>query len=286
LLFDRAAHLRKDRELLHRMLSDPGALVLPVWRDQSFVTPGGALPQLTGAGELLDCADEIVWLGMRGPVPCFALDLSSTAEPLALPALAGAGQFTDLRMLLTLLPAEELRLLAYARGMLHWHRYQRFCSKCGRLTHPKEGGHVRECEGCEHKYFPRTDPAVMILITDGSRCLLARQPAFPRGMYSSLAGFVETGETLEEAVVREAREEVGLDVEPGAYLGSQGWPFPASLMLGFHAIARSRELRIDRDELEEARWFTRDELRSPDGFFIPPPFSLANRLIGDFLDSE
>jgi NAD+ diphosphatase len=123
----------------------------------------------------------------------------------------------------------------------------------------------------------------MILITRGAECLLARQPAFPPGMYSTLAGFVEPGESLEETVVREAREEAGLEVEPLGYLGSQAWPFPASLMVGFRARSESRELTVDYEELEDARWVSREELRAPQGFFIPPPFSLANRLISAFL---
>lgn len=284
--FDRATHERRDRESLHRMLSTPSSLAVPVWRNQNLIAPGpcAALPELGNAQELMDRADEIVWLGKYGAVGCFAFDISSSDEPLSFPGLMHAGQFADLRGVLGIIPEQDAELLAYARAILHWHRRQRFCGKCGRITHPKEGGHVRQCEGCEEKYFPRTDPAVMILICTDSHCLLARQRAFPQGMYSTLAGFVEPGESLEEAVIRETREEVGIDVELEAYRGSQPWPFPASLMLGFRVRARSSELTIDHEEIEDARWFTREELRAANGFFVPPDFSLARRLIQEFVE--
>lgn len=282
---DRAANLRKDRERLNQMLSAPNALLFPVWREQNFVClePRAFVPPLLNSEALLDAADELVWLGLRGDHPCFALDLSATAEPLRLGDLGSQGAFADLRLTAHLLHEADISVLGYARAMLHWHRQHRFCGRCGQRTEPKEGGHLRECPSCEHRHFPRTDPAVLILITDGERCVLANQPAFPPGMYSTLAGFVEPGETLEQAVEREALEEVGLRVKCTGYRGSQPWPFPASLMLGFQARAESNVLELDSDEISDARWFTRDELQKPQGFFTPPPFSLAHRLIAEFL---
>jgi NAD+ diphosphatase len=142
---------------------------------------------------------------------------------------------------------------------------------------------VRACTSCGEKVFPRTDPAIMSLVTRGDRLLLARQPSWPKGMFSVLAGFVEPGETLEQAVARETAEEVGVSVSEIHYLRSQPWPFPCSLMIGFRAEAESDRFRVDGEEIEEARWLTREELRNPEGFFIPPPFSLAHQLIGWFL---
>jgi len=157
--------------------------------------------------------------------------------------------------------------------------------RTGEPTLPLEGGFARAVDADpKRKVFPRTDPAVMVLVTDGAdRCLLARQHGWPPGMYSALAGFVEPGETLEECVVRETGEEVGLSVRDLRYCRSQAWPFPASLMIGFRAVATPRPLTLDPTEIEDARWVRRDELRNPDGFFIPPRISLAHRLIQDFL---
>ncbi|HMJ10483.1 MAG TPA: NAD(+) diphosphatase [Polyangiaceae bacterium] len=285
---DRAAKHRKDRDSLNRMLADPHSLLFPVWRDQNFVCldPEVLVPELANESPLLDAADEIAWLGMRGDTPCFAVDLSSVADPHAFETLRGLGTFADLRMTAHLLAETDVAVLAYARAMLHWHRQQRYCGRCGQATEPKEGGHLRECSGCRHKHFPRTDPAVLVLISDGARCVLAHQPNFPQGMYSTLAGFVEPGESLEQAVEREVFEEVGLTVQCGKYRGSQPWPFPQSLMLGFRAQALTHTLCIDTEEISDARWFTRDELQNPRGFFTPPPFSLAHRLIAEFLAED
>jgi len=239
------------------------------------------LPTVGEAGHLLAAAEETVFLGMDDEGAAHLLvDLPREDEPNGL-----EGTFQDLRLVGVDLPPDDFALLAYARGMAHWHRAARFDPRTGEPTLPLEGGFARAVDADpKRKVFPRTDPAVMVLVTDGAdRCLLARQHGWPPGMYSALAGFVEPGETLEECVVRETGEEVGLSVRDLRYCRSQAWPFPASLMIGFRAVATPRPLTLDPTEIEDARWVRRDELRNPDGFFIPPRISLAHRLIQDFL---
>jgi NAD+ diphosphatase len=289
LTLDRAAHLRPELNDLRGRFNRPGSVLVPVWRNKNLIAPGRparpALLAAAQAGQLLETAGAMVWLGLLGDADCFALDLHPSEQTLEDPALDSAGEFNDLRMVGSLLKRQDAELLAYARGMLCWHRHHRFCPSCGSKTHRREGGHLRVCAGCNEKLFPRTDPAVMALVTHGQRCLLARQPTFPEGMYSVLAGFVEPGESLEDAVRREVAEEVGLSITDIRYVRSQPWPFPSSLMLGFAADAEHDEIRLgQQEELEDARWFTREQIRSPSAFFIPPPFSLANQLISKFLD--
>jgi NAD+ diphosphatase len=284
-LIDRASHLRKNTERLMKALDAPSTLLVPVWRDKSLVdaAPRAALPTVAEASTLIDRSSELVWLGLLGGVDCFALELSELEAPLADTRFETGAEFVDLRAVGSLLALPEAGLLAYARGMLRWHRHHRYCGLCGGRTRAREGGHLRECEADGEKHFPRTDPAVMVLVEQGDRCVLGRQPGWPAGMYSVVAGFVEPGESLEEAALREVREEVGLEVEEIRYFRSQPWPFPASLMVGFRARSSGQELCVDREELEEARWFSRQELEHPQGFFYPPPFSLAHHLITAFL---
>ncbi|HEX7670170.1 MAG TPA: NAD(+) diphosphatase, partial [Polyangiaceae bacterium] len=166
---------------------------------------------------------------------------------------------------------------------LYWHQRHRFCGSCGAETKLKDGGHVRECTAEDLKHFPRTDPAVMVLVSRGDRCVLARQPWWPHGMQSVVAGFVEPGESVEDAALREVKEELGLEATGLRYFRSQPWPFPASLMVGFFAEATSDDIVIDREELEAARWYSRAELLKPEGFFYAPGYSLAHYMIREFL---
>ncbi len=284
---DRASELRRDTDRLMTALDAPETVLVPVFAGQHLVrmqpAPRAVLPTARDASVLVDHAGEIVWLGRLAGRDCFALDLSGR-EPSEAPALAGSGDLVDLRFAGGLLPAEETELLAYARGMLHWHARHRFCGSCGAPTNPREGGHVRECSLCNAKHFPRTDPAIMALVVRGDRCVLARQPGFPSGVYAAVAGFVEPGESIEDAARREVKEELGLEVENLRYFRSQPWPFPSSLMLGFFGEATSDELSVDRTELEDARWFSRAELENPAGFSYPPAYSLAHYMIREFLE--
>ncbi len=263
---------------LGSVCSDPSTRLVPIWRGRCLVTgrPARALtPTVAEAPGLLDLADDVVFLGLDGDVAVLMLDLPPAAEP---PPIEG-GSFLDLLVVGSQLSPSEGALLAYARGMAHWHRSHRHDPETGLPTHLVEGGFARQAaDGTRH--FPRTDPAVMMLVVDAdARCLLARGPRSPRGMLSALAGFVEPGETLEECVARETHEEVGLEVSNPRYFGSQPWPFPRSLMIGFVVDAVTTELTLDETEIETARWLTRAEVLEPRGFFIPPAFSLAHHLI-------
>lgn len=296
---DRADRLREDEGRLTRLLGDPATRFVPVWGSRSFVESpsvgtenGPAAVWLGGpaAVELAARAGEHVFLGLDVSAAYVALDLSSMEDPDREPALGDRGQFRDLREVGALLPQRDGSILAYARGLVHWHRRHRFCGRCGALTQSRRGGHVRVCMdaacGCEH--FPRTDPAVIMLVHDGARCVLGRKDGWPPGLHSTLAGFVEPGESLEESVVREVREEVGLDVPIDGldYHSSQPWPFPASLMLGFHARVRHAPLSVNPKELEAAQWIDREFLlgaREDDGFRLPRKDSIARRLIEDWL---
>ena len=291
---DRAGVLRSQLPKLESFLDDPQSLIVPVWRDNPLLLRHGEgsaarvtleILELSGARALLDERFELVFLGVLEERGVFAVDLSSLGDPMTLPALRGAAEFADLRMAGMLMPEGDAALAGYARGLLSWHRRNGFCPACGSATAARRGGHVRVCtnESCKLEHFPRTDPAVIVLVQDGDRCLIGRQRGWPAGLYSTLAGFVEPGETLEMAVEREIEEESGVRVTDVKYFASQPWPFPQSLMLGFTATAATTELRMDTEELEDLRWVTRDELRKPEGFWVPTSYSLASKLLRHFL---
>jgi NAD+ diphosphatase len=293
---DRSHRMRREEAALALARSHPEARVVPVWRSKSLVVSGevtaAALPALLELAELAahpDAASSLVLLGQREGVPYFACDVSFVEEPAELPALRReGGEFVDLRQVGAVLPAEEGALLAYARAMMSWHRRSRFCGSCGAPTESRQGGHVRACTACGAEEFPRSDPAVIMLVHDGAeRCLLARQASWPSRVYSTLAGFVEPGESLEAAVAREVHEETGVRVVEATYHSSQPWPFPSSIMLGFFARAEPGELAIDPEEIEEARWFARAELRQAverREVKLPAPLSIARRLVEDWLE--
>ncbi|GGC79880.1 NAD(+) diphosphatase [Chelatococcus reniformis] len=190
------------------------------------------------------------------------------------------------------LPPDELGPLGEAKALGYWHQRHRFCSNCGAPSRPVSGGWRRDCDACKAQHFPRTDPVVIMLAVRGDECLLGRQPQFPRGMYSCLAGFVEPGETLEDAVRREIMEEAGVPLGAVRYLASQPWPFPASLMIGCVGEALSSEIVIDRTELDDARWFSREEARlmlagrHPGRLYAPPPMAIAHHVLAAFVRGE
>jgi len=265
---DRASARRKDNAWIAERLAGDDTLVVPVWRDLNLVAGSEAvMPIGAPAAAIVAAAGEIVFLGLKEDRAVFAADLSGFEET-DLGEMAPAGTYVDLRQVGQVMDAEQAALLAYARGITHWHRHHGFCGRCGQPTESREGGHLRRCRdrGCGGETFPRTDPAVIMLVVspptdDGPpRCLMGRHLRLPRGVYSTLAGFVEPGESLEDAVAREVREETGIIVRGIAYQGSQPWPFPRSMMLGFRAQAETTEITIDRDELDDARWFTAEEV--------------------------
>jgi NAD+ diphosphatase len=312
--FERAGLRRREPDWIRARVLDAGSVFVPVWRSQNLVieieggAPRAAVLNLEGVaaalGELAEAEiderlahGQFVFLGLIDERAHFAFDISAHEEPLAAlrsPALAAAGiveaglRFADLRQLAGRLDRHEGALLALARAMVFWHSRHRFCGLCGSPTRSEEAGHLRRCTGpgCAAMHFPRTDPAVIMLVTDGERALLGRNRNFVGGMYSTLAGFVEPGESLEDAVAREVREETAVEVGAVHYHSSQPWPFPANIMLGFYAEAVSTAITVDYGELADARWFERDWLRAhvdDDNFRLPRRDSIARRLIEDWL---
>jgi len=286
---DRAAHLRSDAGWIAGRLADPATRIVPVWRSRNLVDMNGApAPHLLPPDPALMAeAQAGALLGLVDGIAHFAIDLSHREEAEA----AKIGRFEDLRSVGPLLSHGDGALMAYARGMMHWHLAHRFCGRCGHATDSRDAGHVRHCGNadCAAPVFPRTDPAVIMLIHHGDNVLLGRQKVWPPGMHSVLAGFVEPGESLEDAVAREVFEEAGIEIDDIAYHSSQPWPFPASIMLGFYGRATSADLAIDTDELETGRWYHRDELlNSPEdeSFRLPRRDSISYRLIRDWLDGR
>lgn len=284
--FDRACEKREDLTFLENRLGDPETLFLPLTHGNVFLRNEElALLRREQADALIEQSAEIVWLGLYRGTACFGLDVTPVPDAQRTAGLQGSTP-TELRSLLARLPADQVELSLCARAVLLWHERHRFCSVCGGASRPRRGGHLRVCEraSCQAEHFPRTDPCVLVLVCDGDRCLLGRSRGWPEGMYSALAGFVEPGESLEQAVAREVLEEVAVHTGALRYAGSQPWPFPASLMVGFVAEARSLDIRVDMHELEAARWVTRAELQAPrdHGFFVPPPFAIAGQLIAAF----
>jgi NAD+ diphosphatase len=283
---ERAAHWRKDDERLRAALADPATLFVPVWHARSAVvtsSDGRASAYFaTGAQALagLDTSGFIL-LGEFHERVVFAVAVAGETPP----TLASGAELHDLRLIAGELTAEEAGLLAYARAMVHWREHHRFCGRCASPTIAVQGGHVMQCSACGHQQFPRLDPAVIVLVTDGERALLGRQPAWPPGRYSTVAGFVEPGESLEDAVAREVREETGVVVDEVSYHSSQPWPFPSSLMLGFTARARLTDIDLSDQELEDARWFTRAQLAAGE-IALPTTHSISFRLIEDWYDSD
>lgn len=286
--FDRSAQRREDHGWLKARLMDPSSRLYPVWRLRHLVlreeTPKLRLLDPVAQAALITRAETVILLGVEDGVAHFALDLSVLDEN----AAAELGDFQELRSIGPLLPQREGALLAYARGLAYWHQRHRYCGACGAPTEVKAAGHQRQCtdRDCATVQFPRTDPAVIMRVTCGNRILMARQGMWAQGMHSVLAGFVEPGESLEDAVAREVLEEVGLRVRDIRYFGSQPWPFPASLMLGFTAEADSEAFDLQDGEIESARWMTRMELlNSPENetFRLPRADSISRRLIEDWV---
>lgn len=303
--FDRAALLRKDEGLISRLRSDPGTRMIPVWRDRHLILIKSAPePVFLAPSEVPPLSpetDSTVLLGIVEDQAVFAFDISHIEDPLARPELTGRGEFIDIRDVGSLLSPADAQLMASARALFYWHRRHLFCGVCGAPTASAEAGHLRKCTNpeCGAPHFPRTDPAVIMLVTDGERCLLGRRPGRENFMYSTLAGFVEPGESLEEAVAREVMEEAGIRITNVHYAHSQPWPFPSNLMLGFYADAVTTEITINQDELADARWFGRDEVRElmavrdrseserlGGALHLPRPVSIARRLISEWVDGR
>jgi len=284
---DRAARLRKDPAGIAAALADPQARLLPVWESRNLVqrTSRGwtaGFMSVADSQPIHGRPEDWILLGHFQGRPCFACEASHDESP----ATTDGSSYEDLRRAAGLLPDDEAGLLAYARAMVWWRQRSRHCGACGSPTSVASAGHVARClnEACGAEQFPRTDPAIIVLVTDGDRALLGRQAAWPAGRYSTIAGFVEPGESLEDAVAREVLEETGVAVQDSSYHSSQPWPFPSSLMIGFTATASPAAAAQPDDELEDVRWFTREDIAS--GFpGLPLPQSVSFRLIEDWYDA-
>ncbi len=306
---DRLALRRDDAGEMDRLLGDPESLFVPVWRDQHLISghlisghlisghlisghlisghlisgpaEGGALrvamPSRAALGVELELLSRHPWvlLGLLGERAVVAVDLSRLDDPADV-VPSGFGRFEPLRPLAPLLPAPDAAILAHARGMLHWRRRHLFCGRCGTATAPQQGGARLACPACGLEHFPRTDPVVIMLVHRQDQALLARGTRFPgTRLFSALAGFIEPGESAEEAVAREVFEETGIRVGRIRYHSSQTWPYPNSLMLGFLAETDDSALTLDPNEIAETHWLTTDELGDPGRLDIELPGSTA-----------
>jgi NAD+ diphosphatase len=292
---ERAADRRADAAALAALDNDPlsrsyliGGEVVALKKASSGHDPLFEAAEMRSLGE----PAEVVFIGLLDGAARFAASLAPSA--IALLQARSDIDLVDLRSIAVrgLLAGDHLSALAEGKALFNWHARHRFCPNCGAATQLVEGGWRRDCPSCRALHFPRTDPVVIMLAIAGERCVLGRSHRFQSGMWSCLAGFVEPGETIEEAVRRETREEAGIICGRVAYFASQPWPFPMSLMIGCHAQARSREIVIDRAELDDARWFDRDEValmllrQHPGGFTAPPPIAIAHHILRAWVEND
>jgi NAD+ diphosphatase len=295
---DRATLLRPRDGWLEERLADPATRIVPVWRSRNLLRGGHApQPVLLSPAELraagFDCGAAIL-LGTHSEVAYFALDLACDEGALSA-LIPNNADFRELRDAGPLLDADAGALLAYARAITYWHVRHRHCGDCGAVTDAAEGGHLRVCSepACGQRHFPRTDPAIIVLVLHrggggAERCLLGRQREWPETLYSAVAGFVEPGESLEDAVVREVAEETGIAVTEVHYHSSQPWPFPSSIMLGFTARADGDVIRRHDEELADARWFSRADIvgaMAAGHLRVARRVSIAYRLLEDWFDA-
>lgn len=283
---DRASNVRRDSGWLSDQANDAQSRYLLFWQMNVLAREAEATDlHWLDAGfreHLLDA--EPLLLGMRDGIAHFAVDLTPLTDPLTALGIEGAG-FIDARRIAERLPEGDAGILAQGRALIEWHARHRFCGSCGSATAIGGGGSMRTCTGCGAEHFAGPHAVVIMVVWRGDRCLLGRGRGWPPGRFSALAGFIDQGETIEEAVVREVKEEAGLTVDDVTYHASQPWPFPMSLMIGCFAHATDEALAVDPEELAEARWFSRDEIRqalaSPDtvDFGVPGRIAIAHHLI-------
>jgi len=277
----RSSALRHDPAELAEVANHPDTRFVALWQSQCLIEHGRAV--YLRREELGDSwsPDDLVYLGERSRQHLFALEL-----PRQLPANGPVEErFANFRRLLGGVEADDAAVLAYAKGMLEWQRRHRHCGLCGAPNHATQGGFVMTCtrDGCSQRCFPRVDPAIIVLVTHADRCLLGHQAGWPDGRYSTIAGFAEPGESLEDAVAREVHEETNIQIADTVYLGSQPWPFPSALMLGFHARARNTDICLNDAELAAADWFSRADLTAGK-VVLPPEASIAFQLIAAWFD--
>ena len=286
---DRGDRERRDEKWLADRAKDPGSKFLPIW-DLNMPISDSSDQGLRwlGVDELsrLGIDGSVIFLGLKEQAAYFAVDVYEDGPTMEELQTSGDWKFVDARTATEYLSGSESGIVAQARAQINWHNRHGFCSICGQKTSMTRGGQVRRCSECKAEHFPRTDPVVITLVSDNDRCLLgqSRGRVYSLKMYSALAGFVDQGESIEEAVTREIMEEAGISVENIRYHSSQPWPFPWSLMIGCHADAATTEISMDDDEMADVRWFQRDEvLLALEGknndLEVPGPIAIAHHLI-------
>lgn len=282
---DRGDLQRRDSEWLSTAQKHKQTRYLAMWRLQ--------IPIQNGALVWIDCervvpntSNKPIFLGLGNDVAHFGVDVSNLEDPATTLGLPSDCVFEDARIAATLLPAAELGIVAQCRAQIDWHLRYRFCSVCGSQTELERGGLQRTCLDCKAEHFPRTDPVAIMLITDDEYCLLGQAQRSGRGsgMYSALAGFIDQGESIEEAVRREVREEAGIEVGAITYHSSQPWPFPSSLMIGCHGTALTTDITVDENEMADVRWFSRENVRlaltsGHDDLRLPGSIAIGHQLI-------
>lgn len=283
---DRLKFSQADEGAVERAIADGNARLVPVWKSRCPVirepSPGAyLLPVGTGPLAAVGAIDMILLGEYRG-LAVFTTEIEADSPP----PLGDGAEFADLRLAAALLPHDEAGLVAYARAMISFRHRHRYCGSCGAPTRPERNGRVMTCtrKECATEFFPRVDPAVIVLVTDGDRVLLGRNSDWPAGRYSAIAGFVEPGESLEDTVRREVFEETGIETGAMSYQSSQPWPFPRSLMLGFSAVALTTEIALGDAELEDAQWFSRADIDAGKPM-LPFEQSIAYRLIQEWYES-
>lgn len=290
---DRASDRRGDPDWIAAQRAHADAMTVALWKGEVLVEAGRESERLAylnlAMAEDAAC-HEGLFLGVWKNAPVFAIDFPGSADPCAGP-LSGLGRFQEMRGAGMILPGPEAGLAATAKSLFDWHEHHPFCSRCGQASDVVDGGWRRLCQSCKTEHFPRVNPVTIMLPVFEGRCLLGRQPAWPNGRMSALAGFLEPGESIEEACARELREEAGLTAVRVAYHSSQPWPFPSNLMIGLIAEVDSDDARPDQTELEAVRWFTREQMRQVltnekgwDGVLPPPPLAIARTLLDAWVD--
>ncbi len=307
-LLDRAGVHRKNPHWIEKQLTDPESLIIPFWRGQIAVhcyidhamDHQPLLIRMDDYNSIPLEAEYTVFLGQENERAIFAMDFSSVDEH-DFPFVKEEARLQDLRQAVHSLHPSHSAMLGFGKSVLHWHRNHQFCGKCGHKTRSLKGGHMRQCSNpdCGQEGFPRIDPAVIMLVTGVSQetgeplCLLGHHERFPDKVYSTLAGYVDPGESLEEAVAREVLEEAGVSIRNIQYRGSQPWPFPSQIMLGFRAETEDLSIKIDQDELLDACWFRAEEIRAGGDWgdddyelWLPRRDSIARYLINEWLEEQ
>jgi len=286
---NRVSEKRTDSNWIESKWRDPSSLVLPMHRLEPFLrgTENSAPPLQLGlvnpavVDSLADKEAPRIFLGLDGDVAVFAIDVSEAADQ----PLAGLGYFREARTAASMVSLKDAAIIAQAKALIDWHQRHGFCPRCGEPTRLMDAGYRRLCGKCKAEHFPRVDPVVIMLATEGEACLVGRGKHFPPGMFSALAGFIEPGETIEEAVRRELMEEASVKIGEVTYYATQPWPFPSSLMIGCFAKAVNREIKPDDIEIAEVRWIERSTAREliegkqVNGLRVPPPIAIAHHLI-------